>query len=235
MGAAMKKTAIYYRVSTDAQTNENQELDLANWVEANAPDALTFQDSFTGKTMDRPGWGELWQMIERREIDRIVVWRLDRLGRTARGLTALFDELVSRNVALFSYKDGLDLSTPAGRLMANVLASVAQFETEVRGERVKAGLERAKANGKRWGGMRGKRLLVRAWTKRQVEMVKKFSEPPFQFCPAELARWVKLPDSSVRRMLKERPWERNDLIYREKVKEPRLRHSARTHAVHVDA
>ncbi len=53
---------------------------------------------------------------------------------------------------LISLKDSLDLSTPAGRLMANVLASVAQYETEVRAERVRAGIARAKASGKRWGG-----------------------------------------------------------------------------------
>ena len=55
---------------------------------------------------------------------------------------------------LISLKDSLDLSTPAGRLMANVLTSVAQYETEVRAERVRAGIARAKANGKKWGGSR---------------------------------------------------------------------------------
>jgi DNA invertase Pin-like site-specific DNA recombinase len=57
-------------------------------------------------------------------------------------------------VNLVSLKDGLDLSTPAGRLMANVLASVAQYETEVRGERVRAGQLVARKSGKRWGGSR---------------------------------------------------------------------------------
>ena len=65
--------------------------------------------------------------------------RLDRLGRTTKGLTALFEDLVDRKINLVSLKDGLDLSTPAGRLMANVLASVAAYETEVRSERVCAG------------------------------------------------------------------------------------------------
>jgi DNA invertase Pin-like site-specific DNA recombinase len=62
--------------------------------------------------------------------------RLDRLGRTAKGLTALFEELQSRHVGLVLLGEGLDLSTPAGRLLANVLASVSQYESEVRGERV---------------------------------------------------------------------------------------------------
>lgn len=66
--------------------------------------------------------------MERGEVSTIVVWRLDRLGRTASGLTKLFDELRARKVNLVSLRDGLDLATPAGRLMANVFASVAQYE-----------------------------------------------------------------------------------------------------------
>ena len=64
-------------------------------------------------------------------MKQLVCWRLDRLGRTARGLTKLFDELQQLNVGLVGLKEGLNLSTAAGRLMANVLASVAQFETEI--------------------------------------------------------------------------------------------------------
>lgn len=107
------------------------------------------------------------------KVGTVVVWRLDRLGRTAKGLTALFDELRERNVGLVSLKDGLDLSTAAGRLMANVLASVAAYETEVRAERVSAGQSAAKAKGKRWGGsQKGRRLTV---TDEQVTVVRQMS------------------------------------------------------------
>jgi DNA invertase Pin-like site-specific DNA recombinase len=84
-------------------------------------------------------------------VSALVVWRLDRLGRTAKGLTALFDDLTTRKINLVSLKDGLDLATPAGRLMANVLASVAQYETEVRAERIVAGQAVARAKGVRFG------------------------------------------------------------------------------------
>ena len=91
----------------------------------------------------------------------MVCWRLDRLGRTAKGLTALFQELQDHKVGLVSIREGLDLSTPAGRLMAHVLASVAQYETEVRGERILAGQAAARAAGKRWGGSKaGRRVKV---------------------------------------------------------------------------
>ncbi|NMD14362.1 MAG: recombinase family protein, partial [Caldisericales bacterium] len=63
-------------------------------------------------------------------VSQVVCWRLDRLGRMAKHLTALFADLQERKVNLVSLKDGLDLSTAAGRLMANMLASVAQFERE---------------------------------------------------------------------------------------------------------
>ena len=79
-----------------------------------------------------------------------------------RGLTALFEELKELKVNLVSLKDGVDLSTAAGRLMANVLASVAQFETEIRAERVLAGQAVARAKGKTWGGSaKGRRVKVK--------------------------------------------------------------------------
>ena len=102
--------------------------------------------------MDRPGWNKLTDAIGSGEIGKIVVWRLDRLGRTAKGLTVLFEELAQKKVNLVSIRDGIDLHTAAGRLMANVLASVAQYETEVRAERVRAGQHAARKNGVTWGG-----------------------------------------------------------------------------------
>ncbi len=72
-------------------------------------------------------------------VKTVVVWRLDRLGRTAKGLVGLLDELVTLKVNFVSLKDGIDLATPAGRLIANVLSSVASYETEVRAERIAAG------------------------------------------------------------------------------------------------
>jgi DNA invertase Pin-like site-specific DNA recombinase len=99
------------------------------------------------------------------------VWRLDRLGRTASGLTALFDKLRERRVNLVSIRDGLDLATAAGRMMANILASVAAYENEVRSERIVAGQAAARENGKRWGGSeKGRRISV---TAEQVQTIKR--------------------------------------------------------------
>jgi DNA invertase Pin-like site-specific DNA recombinase len=147
----MKQTAVYVRVSTNRQDVASQLPDLKRHVEAHSLEVDWFKDSATGKNMDRPGFEKLMAAVRAGKVSTIVIWRLDRLGRTASGLTALFEELRTRKVNLVSLKDGLDLATPAGRLMANVLASVAAFETEVRAERVHAGLAVARDRGIRLG------------------------------------------------------------------------------------
>jgi len=165
----MRHTAIYLRVSSKTQDAKSQKPDLERWVAACGGECRWYSDTFTGKTMDRPGWNRLRQALEAGEVERIVVWRLDRLGRTAQGLTALFSQLRDAGVGLISLRDGLDLSTPAGRLMAHVLASVAQYETEIRAERVLAGQAKARAEGKRWGGGKtGRRVRVTEEKERTV-------------------------------------------------------------------
>jgi len=149
----MKHVAIYCRVSKrNGQDVRSQLPDLERWANAQDQPIRWYRDRFTGKTLDRPGWQTLESDIATGKVSAVVCWRIDRLGRTAKGLTSLFADLQERKVNLVSLKDGLDLSTPAGRLMANVLASVAQFETEVRAERILAGQAAARAAGKTWGG-----------------------------------------------------------------------------------
>jgi DNA invertase Pin-like site-specific DNA recombinase len=139
---------VYQRVSSKSQDTASQTPDLKRWAEANGG-ARWHKDKFTGRVMDRPGFSAMMKAL--RPGDVVIVWRLDRLGRTAKGLTSLFAELIERKVNLVSLKDGLDLSSPAGRLMAHVLASVAEYETEVRAERVKAGQAVARERGVRLG------------------------------------------------------------------------------------
>lgn len=156
-----KVVAIYMRVSSRAQKTESQEPDLKRWAEGQGQPVKWYTDTFTGRTMDRPGWNRLTADIEAGKVSKVVCWRLDRCGRTAKGLVTLFDDLNRRKVGLVSLRDGLDLGTPAGRLMANVIASVAAYEVEVRSERVLAGQAVARAKGKTWGGMpKGTRIKV---------------------------------------------------------------------------
>ncbi len=168
-----KHIAVYVRVSTKQQTTESQLPDLKRWIETNAGDqpVVWYEDQATGTTMDRPGWNRLQAAIAKRQVDTLLVWRLDRLGRSVSGLNKLFNELPKAKVNLVSLKDALDLSNPAGRLMANVLASVAEYETELRGERVRAGQAVARANGKRWGGGAQLKGKLRKVKPEQLEVI----------------------------------------------------------------
>jgi DNA invertase Pin-like site-specific DNA recombinase len=168
---------VYMRVSKGrGQDTASQKPDLDRWAATQSEPTKFYTDHQTGKTLDRPGFNKLMADIATGKVKTVVVWRLDRLGRTAKGLTALIEDWSKAKVNLISIKDGLDLATPAGRLMANVLASVAAYETEVRAERIHAGLEVAKANGvklgrpKQAGDGKGKRLKV---TTEQETIVKR--------------------------------------------------------------
>jgi DNA invertase Pin-like site-specific DNA recombinase len=147
--------AIYVRVSTTKQDTQSQDGELKAWAKSQGEPVVWYRDKATGTNFQRPGWQRLWAAVLAGKVSRLVCWRLDRLGRTVRELVTIFDELDERGVGFFSLRDGFDVSTPAGRLTRNVLASVAQFETEVRSERQLAGIQaiRDKNGGQcPWGG-----------------------------------------------------------------------------------
>jgi DNA invertase Pin-like site-specific DNA recombinase len=198
-------TAIYKRVSSKTQDTKAQAGDLDAYrkrLEAEGETVLEYTDKFTGKTFSRPGWDQLWNDVLAGKVDRIVVWRLDRLGRTVSGLARLFEELIGRKVPLVSLKDSLDLGTAAGRLMAHVLASVAAYETEVRHERQLAGIAAAKALGKRWGGRkRGTRIKVTPERERAIREMTTAGKTI-----SEISRVLGLTRQTVYRILGQ--WER---------------------------
>jgi DNA invertase Pin-like site-specific DNA recombinase len=134
-----------------------------------------------------------------RQCSTPVVWRLDRLRRTAKGLTALFEDLQNRKVNLVSLRDSLDLSTPAGRLMANVLASVAAYETEVRSERQMAGIAAAKAKGVKFGRPIGTKCSRVPIDKRKAIFEHKAAGWPI----AAIARAVKVSRQTVYMVLRQ--------------------------------
>ena len=192
-----KHIAVYMRVSTLRQDLRSQEADLKAWAKGQRLPVVWYRDKFSGKTMDRPGWSKLMAAVERGEVASICCWRLDRLGRTAKGLTALFAELQARKVNLVLLKDGIDLSTPAGRVVANILASLAQYETELRGERILAGIAAAKAAGKTWGGRKpGTRIKLTPEKERTIKLRGKAGETV-----AAIARAVDLSRPTVSKVL----------------------------------
>lgn len=161
------------RVSSQQQNGALQDKAIRQWAEAKGVKVKFYRDKFTGKTMNRPGWSKMDGDMRAGKIDVLICWKLDRLGRTTRGLCELFDFCMERKINLVSITEGLDLSTPAGRWFARNLASAAEYETEIRGERVMAGQAIARAKGVKWGGSK------KGWTKltdQQIAAMRKLHE-----------------------------------------------------------
>ena len=169
-----KFSAVYVRVSSKAQTTKSQIPDLKRYVESHSDELGTVKiliEKHTGTTMNRPKWNKLEKAIVNNRVSNLVIWRLDRLGRTCSGLTKLFEELQQHRCNLISVHDNIDLKTTTGRLIAHVLASVAAYENEVRTERIIAGQQAAKAAGKSIGG--SKRGSLYKITMQQVRAIVK--------------------------------------------------------------
>jgi DNA invertase Pin-like site-specific DNA recombinase len=139
-------------VSTAEQEPENQLLELRRYIDARGWSAAEYVDLGVSGTKDkRPALDGLLRDAKRRRFDVLVCWRLDRLGRNLKHLITLLEELQALGVAFVSLTEGIDATTPAGRLQLHILGAIAEFERERIRERVLAGLQRARAQGKRLG------------------------------------------------------------------------------------
>lgn len=146
------RAAIYARVSTFDQEPENQLQELRRYVQARGWTANEYVDRGVSGSKDRrPALDALIAEAQRRRFDVLVCWRLDRLGRNLRHLVTMLDELQTLGIAFVSLSEGIDATTPAGKLQMHILAAIAEFERERIRERVLAGLQRAKGQGKRLG------------------------------------------------------------------------------------
>ena len=146
------RAAIYARVSTVDQEPENQLQELRRYVQARGWTAVEYVDRGVSGAKDRrPALDALVTGARRRRFDVLVCWRLDRLGRNLKHLITLLDELQALGVAFVSLADGIDATTPAGKLQMHILGAIAEFERERIRERVLAGLQRARAQGRRLG------------------------------------------------------------------------------------
>ena len=146
------RVAIYARVSTFDQEPENQLAELRQYVSARGWTAVEYVDrGISGSKDRRPALDQLVADARRRKFDVLLCWRLDRLGRNLRHLVVLLEELRAVGVAFVSLNEGIDATTPAGKLQLHVLAALAEFERERIRERVHAGLARARTQGTRLG------------------------------------------------------------------------------------
>ena len=168
----MKRIAIYARVSTDKQTCENQLQELRVIAERmNYTIVSEFVDNgISGmKTrQDRPALDQLMKSATQRKFDMVMCWSIDRLGRSLQNLVEILNELQAMKIDLFFLQQGMDTSTPSGRMIFSVFGAIGEFERNLIRERVIAGQKRAVANGVKMGrpskmndGMRSAIRLLR--------------------------------------------------------------------------
>jgi DNA invertase Pin-like site-specific DNA recombinase len=149
------KVGLYARVSTTdkGQDIDLQLLDLRSYAGARGweifKEYLDLGES--GAKEHRASFNELMDDARKRKIDLVLVWRLDRFGRSLKHLVVSLDELRTLGVGFISFKESIDLTTSTGRLLLHLLASFAEFERELIRERVKAGVAHARSKGKRLG------------------------------------------------------------------------------------
>ncbi len=147
------KVALYARVSTAEQTVETQLLELRRFIQARGWTVYRefLDEGISGGKERRPALDGLLKDARRRRVDTICVWSLDRLGRSLKHLVTILDEFQALGISFISLKEGLDWSTPTGKLQAQILAVISEFERARIAERVTAGLARVRKNGQRLG------------------------------------------------------------------------------------
>ena len=153
INTTQKKAVIYARVSTleKGQYPETQLMQLREYVNRRGFNLVgEFVDYASGTTEDREQqYQEMYNLIRKRKIDVVLVWRYDRFARSTKALVNALKEFQSLGVNFISYQENIDTTTPQGELIFNIMASLAQFESTLISQRVKAGMARAKAQGKR--------------------------------------------------------------------------------------
>ena len=180
------------RVSThDQQTLGLQSEAMATYIKNRGWVATRQIEDIGSGAKDRPGRESLLKAARRREIDVVVVWRLDRWGRSLPDLVVTLRELTDLGVGFVSLTEALDLTTPAGRAMAGMLAVFAEFEREILRERVRAGIAQARKEGRPHGRPRTASLKRDEVLRLKAERVSH----------SEIARRLRLGRTSVRRIL----------------------------------
>jgi putative DNA-invertase from lambdoid prophage Rac len=154
-----QRAALYCRVSTADQSCARQERDLAAFATRAGYEVVgTFKETGSGVKADRIERRKVMALAQRREIDAVLVTELSRWGRSTTDLLATLTELEARRVSVIALNGmAFDLATPHGRMVATVLAGVAEFERELAQERIRSGIAAAKARGKKLGRQSGQR------------------------------------------------------------------------------
>ena len=163
----MKRVIIYARVSTKEQNIDMQLIDLRQYASARKLNIVKeYIDYASGAKSDRINYKKLFDDVRKRKTDVVLVWKFDRFARSTRELINALEEFNNLGVDFISYKENIDTSTPAGKILFTMISAFAEFERAIIRERVIAGMEKAKARGARLAGQRSHRLQL----KRLLEM-----------------------------------------------------------------
>ncbi len=149
-----KRVAIYARVSTfdKGQNPETQLTQLHAYAKNRGFNVVhELVDYASGKKEDRTNYQKLFDRVRKREVDVVLVWRYDRFARSTQALVNALVEFRDLGVDFISYQENIDTTTPQGKMVFAIMASLAEFESALISERVKAGMARAKAEGKQVG------------------------------------------------------------------------------------
>lgn len=147
----IKRVALYARVSTldKGQDPETQLVQLRQYAQNRNFEVIgEFVDYASGTTQDRVQYKLMMEAAKKRAIDVVLVWRYDRFARSTQALVNALKEFQSLGIDFISYQENIDTTSPTGELVFHVMASLAQFESSLISQRVKAGMERARAQGK---------------------------------------------------------------------------------------
>lgn len=158
------KAGVYYRVSTrDKQDVGMQIKSIKDYCEREQIQIVKeYQDiGESGSKESRPEFDKLLEDMRNKEFDCIVVFKLDRIGRSLSHLVKLFEEFKKKNINFISVTQAINTTTPEGRMFLHMLMVLAEYERELTISRINAGLERAKAEGKRLGRKKGSKDKVR--------------------------------------------------------------------------
>jgi DNA invertase Pin-like site-specific DNA recombinase len=148
----MKRTALYLRVSTMDQNHETQRLDLRALAAQRGYEIVEeYSDMVSGAKAKRPGLDRLMADARRGKFDIVMVWAFDRMARSVKHFLEVLDELTHLNVEFVSFRENVDTGGPLGRAMITIIGAIAELERSLIIERVRAGMRRAKIEGRRLG------------------------------------------------------------------------------------
>lgn len=165
----MKRCLIYARVSTKQQTTENQLPPLRKFAKDRGWKVVKemIDHGYSGTTATRPQLTEVMSLARRREFDVLLVYALDRFGRSVKHLVNALDEFQSLGIDFCAFNQDIDTTTPSGKLFFTMISGFAEFEAAIIKERVHAGLVRARAEGKQLG--RPRTVQLNAQTIRKLQ------------------------------------------------------------------